>query len=44
MGVGMVAIVSSEAADEVRSGLRARDCDAWVLGEVVAGSGRVQIR
>ena len=41
MGVGMVAAVASDAAREVLDGLRARDCDAWLVGAVTRGSGRV---
>jgi phosphoribosylformylglycinamidine cyclo-ligase len=41
MGVGMVAAVESDAAREVLDGLHARDCDAWIVGAVTRGSGRV---
>ena len=39
MGVGMVAVVSSEDADKALETLRANGEDACVLGEIVAGEG-----
>lgn len=44
MGVGLVAIVGHESAERVLAALREHGCDAWPLGEVVAGSGRVVLR
>lgn len=41
MGVGMVAVVPSLLADDVGARLRDSGCDAWLLGDVKAGSGRV---
>ena len=38
-GVGMVAVVSAEHAEETVAHLRGRDVESWVMGEVVAGSG-----
>ncbi len=43
MGVGMVAIVPSEQARTALALLVARHCDAWVLGEVVAGKGQARM-
>ncbi|WP_026874428.1 phosphoribosylformylglycinamidine cyclo-ligase [Jiangella gansuensis] len=39
MGVGMVAVVSADAADAAVRLLTERGVDAWVAGEVVAGNG-----
>ncbi|WP_084965145.1 phosphoribosylformylglycinamidine cyclo-ligase [Thermoactinospora rubra] len=44
LGVGMAAIVTPEAADPALRLLAARGLDAWVLGEVVAGSGEARYR
>ena len=41
MGIGMV--VATDRADEVCRYLKARRERAWVLGEVVRGSGRVRV-
>jgi phosphoribosylformylglycinamidine cyclo-ligase len=43
MGVGMVLLVSRDAAEGVLSEIRSRDCDAWLLGETRSGDGRVQL-
>jgi phosphoribosylformylglycinamidine cyclo-ligase len=43
MGVGMFAIIAPEDADRALAFLAARKVDAWVAGEVVAGSGSVQM-
>ena len=43
MGVGMVAVVAPENAETVRTGLQARGCAAWVMGEIRHGSGRVTL-
>lgn len=42
MGVGMVAIVPAEQVRPALGLLAARHCDAWVLGEVVAGAGQAR--
>ena len=39
MGVGMLVVVAPAEADGLVSRLRARGEEAWVAGEVVAGSG-----
>jgi phosphoribosylformylglycinamidine cyclo-ligase len=41
MGVGMVAMVREEQADEVTRELRRAGEEAWVLGEIVHGDGSV---
>jgi phosphoribosylformylglycinamidine cyclo-ligase len=43
MGVGMVVVVSPDAAADVLQRIRARGCDAWLLGEIRQGRGRVQL-
>jgi phosphoribosylformylglycinamidine cyclo-ligase len=42
LGVGMVAIVAADAADEAVRLLEGRGLPAWVLGEVVPGEGRAR--
>ncbi|GGT35181.1 phosphoribosylformylglycinamidine cyclo-ligase [Nonomuraea spiralis] len=44
LGVGMAAVVAPEAADEAVRVLGGRGLDAWVLGEIVAGSGQARYR
>jgi phosphoribosylformylglycinamidine cyclo-ligase len=44
LGVGMVAVVAAEAADEALRVLEARGLPAWVMGEVVPGSGQARYR
>ncbi|MCH6547199.1 MAG: phosphoribosylformylglycinamidine cyclo-ligase, partial [Gemmatimonadetes bacterium] len=39
MGIGLVAVVSSDAVDEVQTAARAADVPTWVIGEVVEGQG-----
>jgi len=41
MGVGMVAVVAAESADETVGELRAAGESAWVAGEIVPGDGKV---
>lgn len=41
MGVGMAVIVDSAAANDVMAAARAADTNAWILGYIVSGSGRV---
>ncbi|MEO8429748.1 MAG: phosphoribosylformylglycinamidine cyclo-ligase [Verrucomicrobiota bacterium] len=43
MGIGMTIIISSEKADSALRFIRARMQRAWVIGEVVAGTGRTQL-
>jgi phosphoribosylformylglycinamidine cyclo-ligase len=43
MGVGMTAVVARADADRALRLLAARDVSAWVLGEVVPGSGRARL-
>ncbi|WP_068927856.1 phosphoribosylformylglycinamidine cyclo-ligase [Planobispora rosea] len=44
LGVGMAAIVPAEAADAALALLKERDLPAWVLGEVVPGTGEARYR
>lgn len=43
LGVGMVAVVAAERADDALALLRARGVPAWTLGSVHAGSGQVTL-
>lgn len=43
MGIGMVALVAPERADAVLRFIRAAGHQAWCIGEVVRGTGRVRI-
>ena len=43
MGVGMFAIVSSDDADRAMAYLTGRGVEAWQVGEVIDGSGQVQM-
>jgi phosphoribosylformylglycinamidine cyclo-ligase len=43
LGVGMVAIVAAERADDALALLRSRDVPAWTLGVVHAGTGVVEL-
>jgi len=43
MGIGMVAIVSAESADAVLKFIRAQKHNAWLIGEVVKGSGVARV-
>ena len=43
MGIGMLAIVSPEDADRALAFLAGRGVDAWQVGEVIEGSGMVQM-
>ncbi|MCF6468935.1 phosphoribosylformylglycinamidine cyclo-ligase [Nonomuraea sp. MG754425] len=44
LGVGMAAVLPAAVADEAIRLLAARGLDAWVLGEVVPGSGQARYR
>lgn len=43
MGIGMFAIVSAEDADRALACLAGRGVDAWQAGEIIEGSGNVQM-
>jgi phosphoribosylformylglycinamidine cyclo-ligase len=43
MGVGMVAIVSAEKANDVLKFIRAQRHDAWLIGEIVKGKGEARV-
>ncbi|MBB5829629.1 phosphoribosylformylglycinamidine cyclo-ligase [Micromonospora carbonacea] len=43
MGVGMFAIVSAEDADRALATLTGRGVDAWQAGEIIEGTGKVQM-
>ncbi|SCE67372.1 phosphoribosylformylglycinamidine cyclo-ligase [Micromonospora viridifaciens] len=43
MGVGMFAVVSAEDADRALATLTGRGVDAWHAGEIIEGSGNVQM-
>ena len=43
MGVGMAAVVGRADTDRALSTLATRDVPAWVLGEIVPGSGTARL-
>jgi phosphoribosylformylglycinamidine cyclo-ligase len=43
LGVGMLAIVEADAAERALDVVRAGGHDAWIVGEVVDGHGRVRV-
>src|SRR6185436_4353342 len=43
MGVGMMAVVSATDAERALAFLRGRNIDAWVAGEIIDGTGQVQM-
>ncbi|HLZ53993.1 MAG TPA: AIR synthase-related protein, partial [Verrucomicrobiae bacterium] len=43
MGIGMVAIVSPDKADAILNIIRAQKHKAWLIGEVVKGSGETRV-
>ena len=43
MGIGMTAIVTGAKADGVLRSIRRRGHEAWIIGEVTKGSGRVKL-
>ena len=43
MGIGMTAIVSGAKADSVLRSIRRRGHDAWIVGEVNKGRGKVKL-
>jgi phosphoribosylformylglycinamidine cyclo-ligase len=44
MGIGMVAIVSAEKANDVVKFIRAQKHDAWLIGEIVKGNGETKVK
>jgi phosphoribosylformylglycinamidine cyclo-ligase len=43
MGIGMTVIVAAEVADQVLKFIRAQKQAAWVIGEVVKGTGEARV-
>jgi phosphoribosylformylglycinamidine cyclo-ligase len=43
MGIGMTAIVSEQKADGILRSIRRRHHDAWMIGEVIKGRGKVKL-
>jgi phosphoribosylformylglycinamidine cyclo-ligase len=43
MGIGMIAIVSTEKANDVLKFIRAQKHNAWLIGEVVKGKGEARV-
>lgn len=43
MGIGMTAIVSGERSDGVLRSIRRHGHDAWIIGEVTKGNGKVKL-
>lgn len=43
MGIGMVAIVASEQADAILKAIHRTRHSAWIIGEIVKGTGQTQI-
>jgi len=43
MGIGMVAIVAADKADQALKFIRAQKHDAWFIGEVTRGSGQARV-
>jgi phosphoribosylformylglycinamidine cyclo-ligase len=43
MGVGMMAIIAASDSDRALAFLRGRNIEAWVAGEIVHGTGQVQM-
>jgi len=43
MGIGMVAIVGKAQAEAVLKFIRSRQHRAWIIGEVVKGSGETRV-
>jgi phosphoribosylformylglycinamidine cyclo-ligase len=44
MGIGMVSIVSAEKANDVLKFIKSQKHNAWIIGEVVGGSGRALVK
>ena len=43
MGVGMFAVVAADDADRALAFLTGRGVDAWQVGEIIEGTGEVQM-
>jgi len=43
MGIGMMAIVSGQKADGILRSIRRRGHQAWIVGEVRKGRGKVKL-
>jgi phosphoribosylformylglycinamidine cyclo-ligase len=43
MGIGMTAVVPPDRADEVLRVIRAAKHPAWIIGEIVPGSGECRV-
>jgi phosphoribosylformylglycinamidine cyclo-ligase len=43
MGIGMTAVVAPDAVDAVLSAIKAAKHDAWLIGEVIKGSGECRV-
>ena len=43
MGIGMTIIVAADSADGVMRFIRGQKVKAWIIGEVVKGTGRARI-
>ena len=43
MGIGMTVIVSGAKADGVLRSIRRRGNEAWIIGEVIKGNGKVKL-
>ena len=44
MGIGMVAMVTAEKAKEILKFIRAQRHEAWVIGEIVKGTGETRVQ
>jgi len=43
LGVGMLAVVSGDEGEQALDVVRSEGHDAWIVGEVVEGRGRVRV-
>ena len=43
MGIGMVAVVTGDKADEILKFIRTEKHRAWIIGAVVAGKGKCRV-
>jgi phosphoribosylformylglycinamidine cyclo-ligase len=43
LGVGMLAVVEADATERALDVVRAEGHDAWIVGEIVDGHGRVHV-
>jgi len=44
MGIGMVAIMSAEKANDALKFIRAQKHDAWLIGEITRGTGETKVQ